>query len=109
LVAERLDVDLLAVDLAVVVEEQRQEAGGDLVLEAPPEGPGAGRVHVDRADVRDEDLKRPPERDVQTLGVPGVVRHVEILKERLPGPRERRDRRRVCPVHGDRRVVVVKG
>ena len=108
LVVQHLDVVRLAVQRRVHVEEQRQEARRDLVLEPPAERPRPGRVHVDRADVRHEHVDRAPQRDVQALRVPRVVRHAELLEQRLLHAREGLDRERVRPVHGDRRVVVVE-
>jgi hypothetical protein len=39
------------------------------------------RIHVDRADVRNEDLDRPPQWNIQAFSVPAVVRHVQYLKQ----------------------------
>ena len=77
LIVQHLDVVLLAVQLGFHVEKHRQEAGRDLVFEPPAERPGAGRVHVDRADVRHEDLERAAQGDIQALsGSRTVVRHI---------------------------------
>src|SRR5689334_4372974 len=49
LIAEQLDVVLFVVDLRVHVQEHRQKARRDLVLQSTTKRPGTGGVHVDRA------------------------------------------------------------
>src|SRR4051794_20394853 len=58
LLPQELDVILLTVELRAVVEEQREEPRGDLVLQPTPERPAPVGVHVDGIDVGDEDLER---------------------------------------------------
>ena len=108
LVLQRLDVVLLAVELGVHVQEDREESRRHLILEAPAERPRAGRVHVDRAHVRHEHFEGAADRDVEAAAVPAVVRHVHRLEQHLRDARERLDHRRVGPVHRNRGLVVVE-
>src|SRR5262249_35034594 len=99
LIVQEIDVILSALEYRPPVEEQREETGRYLILEAPPERPCARRVHVDGTDIRDEDLERASQRDVQPLLVPRLIGHGELLEERLLDPRECRDGAVVCPVN----------
>src|SRR5438132_4706716 len=57
----------------------------------------------------DEDVDGAPQRYRQSLCVPGIVRHVELLKQNLPDPRESLQDTRINTMNRDRRIVVIEG
>src|SRR5262249_1693760 len=61
-VVQQLDMVPLAVETRAHVEKSRQEARRHLVLQSPPEWPSAGRIHIDRVDIGDEDVDGTPQR-----------------------------------------------
>src|SRR6516225_10702787 len=108
-VVEQFDVISFPIEVGAHIQERRQEAGRDLVLQAATEGPCAGRVHIDRIHVRDEYVDGAPQWYRQSLPVPRIVRHVELLKQDLADPREGLQDTGIGPMNRDRRIVVIKG
>src|SRR6516225_9248391 len=108
-VVEQFDVIPFPIEVGAHIQERRQEAGRDLVLQAATEGPCAGRVHIDRIHVRDEYVDGAPQWYRQSLPVPRIVRHVELLKQDLADPREGLQDTGIGPMNRDRRIVVIKG
>src|SRR3984893_1941391 len=84
-------------------------SGSPLVLQATTERPSPGGVHIDRIDIRDEDVDGAPQWYRQSLSVPGIVRHVELLKQNLADPRESLQDTRISAMNRDRRIVVIEG
>ena len=73
-----------------------------------PNGQRAGGVHVDRVDVGDEDLDGAAQRDVESLRIPGIVGHVQLLEQHLLDARESGEHRGLVAMHRDRRIVVIE-
>src|SRR5258707_4439221 len=107
-VVQQLDMVLFPVETGAHVQKRRQKAGRDLVFQPPAEWPSPGRIHVDRIHIWDEDIDRPPQWDRQPFPVPGIVWHVELLKQDLPDTGKGLQYIRVSAMHGDRRVVVIE-
>src|ERR1700730_1926675 len=83
-------------------------SGSPLVLQATTERPSPGGVHIDRIDIRDEDVDGAPQWYRQSLSVPGIVRHVELLKQNLADPRESLQDTRISAMNRDRRIIVIE-
>ena len=98
----------LAVEAGAHVQKRRQEARRHLILQSPPERPCAGGIQVDRVHIGDEDVDGAPQRYRQSFRVPGIVGHVELLKQDLFNAREGVNDVGVGSMKGDRGIVVIE-